>query len=94
MNYIEVKKWMLGEGLEIKAVAAAAGVSPTTITLTLQNKRFGSYLLVARALRKFKCPKEFLGKAKGAKSKVHRRDACATGGRGRPPYCATKGQRG
>lgn len=79
MNYIEVKKWMLGEGLEIKAVAAKAAVSPTTITLTLQNKRFGSYLKVKRALRKFKCPKEFLGKAN--RNKDHRRDACATKGR-------------
>lgn len=64
MNYIEVKIWMLREGLEIKEVAAAAGVSPTTITLTLQNKRFRSYLKVRKALRKFGCPTEWLGKAK------------------------------
>ena len=82
MNYIEVKKWLLGEGLEIKAVAKAARVSPTTITLTLQNKRFGSYLKVKRVLRKFKCPKEFLGKAKRVKG----------GRQGRLPHGATKGR--
>jgi len=74
MNYIEVKKWMLGEGLEIKAVAAAAKVSHTTVTLTLQNKRFGSHKKVKKALRSFGCPKEFLGKTK----KVRRREAGAT----------------
>jgi hypothetical protein len=82
MNYIAVKQWMLGEGLEIKSVAAAAAVSPTTVTLTLQNKRFGSYLKVKRALRRFKCPTEFLGKGKRVKGhKVHRLQTCATGGR-------------
>lgn len=89
MNYIAVKQWMLGKGLTIATVAASAGVSPTTVTLTLQNKRFGSYRLVRRALRKFRCPADLLKKEqpKGRRSKDHRRDgskvhrleACATG---------------
>jgi len=76
MNYIEIKVWMLRKGIKREDLAAAAGVSPFTVTMTLQNKRFRSYLKVKRALRKLGCPIGLLGK--GKRNKVHRLEACAT----------------
>jgi hypothetical protein len=59
MNSIEVKVWLLRNGIEMKGIAANIGLSPTLVSLTINNHYWNRK--VADELARLGCPPKHLG---------------------------------
>jgi hypothetical protein len=60
---IEIKKWLLEQGLTSAEIARRARVSQPLVSLTIKGARGSGpgALRVLRFLRRWGCPREFLG---------------------------------
>jgi hypothetical protein len=58
MNSIEIKVWLLRNGIEMKAIAANIGLSPTLVSLVINNYRWNQ--MIADELARLGCPKKHL----------------------------------
>ena len=64
MNRIEIKKWLLDQGVTQTAIARDANVSRALVSLTLKGQRRN--IKVLAALRARGCPEEFIAQEEAA----------------------------